>query len=105
MMDKHKKIIKSITKQLITKYKPQKIILFGSAVKGNFTKDSDFDFLIVKEDVPLSGLERMRQVRRIVDVDAPCDFLIAKPSEIRERVRLADLFVREIIQKGVTLYG
>lgn len=43
------KEINSISRQIIEKYKPQKIILFGSAVWGNFTRDSDLDFLIVKK--------------------------------------------------------
>jgi len=36
-----KKEIDTISKQIIKKYKPQKIILFGSAAGGNFTPDSD----------------------------------------------------------------
>ena len=38
--------IVSITAQLIEKYKPEKIILFGSSATGNASPDSDADFLI-----------------------------------------------------------
>jgi len=38
--------IVSITAQLIEKYKPEKIILFGSAARGDSNPDSDADFLI-----------------------------------------------------------
>jgi len=38
--------IVSITAQLIEKYKPEKIILFGSAARGDTNPDSDADFLI-----------------------------------------------------------
>jgi predicted nucleotidyltransferase len=40
--------IESITAQLVEKYKPEKIILFGSAARGDATPDSDADFLIIK---------------------------------------------------------
>ena len=40
------KEIQSITKQLIEKYGPEKIILFGSAARGDLNPDSDADFLI-----------------------------------------------------------
>jgi predicted nucleotidyltransferase len=39
--------IDSITAQLIEKYKPEKIILFGSAARGDAAPDSDVDLLII----------------------------------------------------------
>ena len=44
--------IDSITAQLIEKYKPEKIILFGSAARGDAAPDSDVDLLIIKSDTP-----------------------------------------------------
>ena len=46
------KEIQSITKQLIEKYGPEKIILFGSAARGETRPDSDADFLIIKKQTP-----------------------------------------------------
>jgi predicted nucleotidyltransferase len=40
------KEIKSITAQIIEKYEPLKIILFGSAARGDYGKAKDLDFLI-----------------------------------------------------------
>lgn len=106
-MDKKqvKKEIQNITRQLIRKYKPQKIILFGSAVKGKFGPDSDLDFFLLKNKVPYYGIERMREVRRLIETNLPCDFLVAKESEVKERVSLGDPFIKGIIQNGKVLYG
>ena len=41
------KEIKAITEQIVKKYKPEKIILYGSAARGDFKKDSDIDMLII----------------------------------------------------------
>jgi len=41
--------IEGITAQIIDKYKPEKIILFGSAARGEWDSDSDADFLIIKK--------------------------------------------------------
>lgn len=41
--------IKQITQQLVNKYQPEKIILFGSVAKGEFKADSDLDLLIIKK--------------------------------------------------------
>lgn len=99
------KEVQHITQQLIEKYIPEKIILFGSAVWGKFDNDSDLDFLIIKKNTPYRGIDRMREVHRLIDSDMPCDFLVAKPSEIKERLSLGDPFIKEIIHKGKVLYG
>jgi len=49
--------IESIVQQLIYKYRPLKIILFGSAARGEYDKVNDLDFLILKRDVPSWGLD------------------------------------------------
>ena len=41
--------IESIVRQIVNKYHPEKIILFGSAARGDFEKANDLDFLFVKE--------------------------------------------------------
>lgn len=97
--------INSITQQLIKKYKPEKIILFGSGARGKFGPDSDLDFFIVKNDTPYYGIDRMREVRQLIETSLPCDFLIAKPTEIEERLFLGDPFVKEILYHGKILYG
>jgi predicted nucleotidyltransferase len=51
------KEIMSITKQLIEKDVPEKIILFGSAARGDIGPDSDADFLIIKKQTPYYGSE------------------------------------------------
>ena len=102
---KLKKEIKNIVDQLIERYRPEKIILFGSAVWGRVGPDSDLDFLIIKKNVPYYGIERMRQVRRLVETNLPCDFLVAKPSEIKERLALGDPFVKQIVAEGRVIYG
>lgn len=99
------KEIQNITQQLIKKYHPEKIILFGSAIWGKFGSDSDLDFLIIKKKTPYYGRERMREVERLIETSLPCDFLVARPSEIKERLFLGDPFVKEIIEKGENLYG
>lgn len=37
-------VIQNISGQIIRKYKPQKIILFGSAARGEYVNRSDLDF-------------------------------------------------------------
>ena len=99
------KEIEEITKQIIKKYKPEKIILFGSAVNGNFTADSDLDFLIIKKKTPYLGRERARELRRLVKKKVSADFLIYRPEEFAKYLNLGDPFLNAIVKEGKVLYG
>jgi predicted nucleotidyltransferase len=55
-IDKRKRIpqkaIDQVVEQIVEKFKPQKIILFGSYARGNPRPESDVDLLVVM-DTPL----------------------------------------------------
>lgn len=97
--------IDAIVSQLVTHYKPEKIILFGSAARGETGPDSDLDFFIVKRDVPRRGIDRYADLLNRVDYRTASDFLICTPEEVSIRMQLGDPFVRDIMEKGVVLYG
>ena len=97
--------IKEILKQIVEKYKPERVILFGSGVKGEFSKDSDLDFLIIKEEVPPVGRERARELRRMIEKKVAVDFLIYRPEEFETRVRIGDPFLKAILKEGKVLYS
>ncbi len=97
--------IKSIADQIIRKYDPLKIILFGSAARGEYDRVSDLDFLIIKEDVPVLGLARMRQLDDLIDRNIASDMLVYRPDEFEERIKLGDPFIKTILREGRVLYG
>ena len=97
--------IESITSQLISKYKPEKIILFGSAATGNAGPDSDVDFLIIKKDTPYKGRDRIIEVSRLIDRSIPADFLVYRPDEFERRLAMGDPFLEMIVSEGKVLSG
>ena len=99
------KEIESITTQLIEKYGPEKIILFGSVARGEYDRANDLDFLIIKRDVPLYGIDRMRELDELVDRNVATDMLVYRPDEFEERVRIGDPFIKAILKEGRVLYG
>ena len=99
------KEIESITAQIIERYKPEKIILFGSAGRGKFSLDSDVDLLIIKKDTPLYGADRIRELSRIIDRNIPVDFLVYRPEEFEKRLKMGDPFLKAILKEGRVLYG
>jgi len=47
------KEIENISSQIIAKYRPEKLVLFGSAARGESEPDSDIDFLIVRKAISI----------------------------------------------------
>jgi hypothetical protein len=61
--------------------------------------------LIIKQDVPLYGLDRMREVDELIDRNIASDMLVYRPDEYDERLRLGDPFIINISDEGRILYG
>lgn len=100
------KEINKINEQLKEKYKPEKIILYGSSARGTITENSDIDMLIIK-DTNKKRNERFREVRALVrDLKRRIPFspLVYTPTEIEQRLNLGDFFIKEILEEGKVLY-
>ena len=97
--------INTIADQIIQKYKPEKIILFGSAARGEFRRDSDVDLLIIKKDTPLYGEDRIRELNRLIQRNIPLDLLVYRPEEFEKRLEMGDPFLKRILKEGKVLYG
>lgn len=96
--------IDELKNQLVAKYAPQKVILFGSTLREG-AEAGDVDLLIVKDDVPVLGSERLRQLYRLMDVDLPVDYIVYRSSELKERLELGDPFLTAILREGKVLHG
>lgn len=91
---------------IVKNYQPEKIILYGSAARGNVRKDSDLDFCIIKEsDLPMR--------KRIYDVYSALDDydyayafepVVFTPKEFQAKQNSNDYFIREIL-RGKIMYS
>lgn len=99
------KELEKITQQIIEKYRPDKIILFGSAARGDWNSDSDADLLIIKKDTPHYGCDRIRELSRILERDIPLDLFIYRPEEFNHGIERGDPFLKAILREGKVLYG
>lgn len=98
----HEKI-KEVASIIGKKFQPEKIILFGSHVWGQPGPNSDVDLLIVKET------SNTRETARMIDGSIfprpfPLDIIVYRPGQLKEAQK-KDFFIRNIVQKGMLLYG
>lgn len=105
MTIQHQQELDAIVAQIVSNYQPEKVILFGSISRGESTEDSDFDFFIIKRDVPYRGIDRHYDLMKRIQYRHASDFLICTPEEVEKRLALGDPFVTQIIQEGKVLYG
>ena len=98
------KKIDRIKNQLVNKYQLEKIIIFGSAARGD-EEINDIDLFIIKNDVPYYGADRITELYRLMDTDLAIDYIIYKPEEVQERLSLRDPFLVKIFNEGIILYG
>jgi predicted nucleotidyltransferase len=96
--------IANIIEQLVRLYKPDKVILFGSLADGQVHEGSDIDLFIIKKDVPEMGVDRIRQLDRLIKYRLATDFVVYKPDELDHRLKMGDPFVKSILDKGKVLY-
>lgn len=102
---RHKQI-QRVCQAIVSEFRPEKIILFGSFANGKPTADSDIDLLLV---MPFEG-SPFRQasvvlshVIKSVGV-LPMDLLVRTAEQIGDRVQIGDRFISEIIKRGKVLY-
>jgi predicted nucleotidyltransferase len=75
-MDANQTLLAEIVARILTVARPDRIILFGSAVTDRMTKDSDIDLLIVEPTPGNRHQEALRVRDAIGDIDYPVDVLI-----------------------------
>ena len=87
----------------LKKGKPQAIILFGSAARGEMHKDSDLDILVVKK-TKKDFIQRMRDIRANLKTSIPLDIIVLTPEEAKKLPK-TNSFIRQIFEEGKLLYG
>jgi len=97
-------LLSGIALRIVGAFKPERVILFGSHAYGTPRPESDVDLMVIMPT-------RQSMARRIMSVAAvaevpflPMDVLVFTPREIRERLRLRDPFITEVLTKGRVLY-
>jgi len=95
-------IIRSFAREVAEKFRPEKIILFGSHAYGKPHADSDVDILVV---MPATNqIDQAVRIDRATDPPFPLDLIVRTPKNLRWRLQEGDSFLEEIVAKGKVLY-
>jgi predicted nucleotidyltransferase len=96
--------ITAVVNRIAEKFRPERIILFGSYAYGKPHPYSDVDLLVVMktEERPLA--KQLEISRALSPHPFGMDILVRAPKQIKERIAMGDYFLREITTKGKVLY-
>ena len=73
--------LNEVIRRIVEIAEPARIILFGSAARGDMTRHSDLDLLIIKEGG--DALDLMGQIyERLYGVGAAVDAIVVSPADV-----------------------
>ena len=103
---KLKKTIDEIRRIIINTYKPEKIILFGSIARGDFSEESDVDIVVVSDnEKDLPRVKRGLNVRIILaKIELPIDILFFTHKEIKRWINIPQSFSATLAREEKTIY-
>lgn len=96
------KTLDEIIRRIVEVSQPERIILFGSAARGDMTRNSDVDLLIIKEggDANLRAqiYEKMYGVRVAVNA------ILVSPMDVERYKDSHALVIKPALQEGKVVY-
>lgn len=95
--------IEKIKEQIVNRYHPVKIILFGSCAAGCARKNSDIDLCIICSYE--SKKEMLMDMLINIECDRDVDFILYRQAEYDEYKKDTATFASLIDRKGVCIYG
>lgn len=97
-------VLKNVLDTLVTRYRPEKVILFGSMAEGRTGEWSDLDLVIIKE-TSQPFVARSEEVALLCMAPVGVDYLVYTPDEFEQMIGEQNAFVlEEVLQKGKVLY-
>ncbi|MBI4228035.1 MAG: nucleotidyltransferase domain-containing protein [Candidatus Omnitrophica bacterium] len=85
-------------------YQPERVILFGSAARGDADADSDLDVVIIKRTIASFVQRGVDAVRHVRPALAPVDLLVYTPEEFQRMIEDENPFIERVLAEGRVLY-
>ena len=98
-------VLRDIVRRVVQAARPEKIILFGSAARGEMGPHSDVDLLVIKG----GRYDRWRLTttiyRHLRGKGAPVDIVVVTPEEVEEYGDSPYLVIQTALRDGKVVYG
>jgi predicted nucleotidyltransferase len=93
-----------VTRRIVETARPQRIVLFGSAARGQLTGDSDLDMLVIMRG-PVHRRQLAQQIQRnLHGVDLPVDVVVVTEEDVRNSAQGGFSIIRPALAEGQVVY-
>lgn len=99
----NQKTLNEIIRRVVEVAAPERIILFGSAARGEMDRHSDVDLLVVKDAPDLRQLTA-RVYRNLYGVNAAVDIVMVTPHDVERYKDSHALVIKPALQEGTVMY-
>ena len=97
--------VQAAVERIISVARPRKVILFGSAARGEANLHSDLDILVVtRDEIQDSRKESVRIRRALRGISMAMDILVVPENQLRELADQPGLVYREALRHGKVVY-
>ena len=96
--------IQSVVEQIVRRFQPEKIILFGSHASGSPRPESDVDLLVIMETELRNHVQAV-VIAQAIDYRFGLDLLVRRPKQVQERIDQGDSFLGEILRQVKVVYA
>src|SRR5271163_1841566 len=94
--------IRRFARRIAERFRPDKIILFGSYAYGKPHEESDVDLLVIMRT--RNAIDQSIRICLAFEELFSLDLIVRTPWQIERGLKDDDWFLREIIEKGKVLY-
>ena len=99
------KVLQEVVRRIVEVADPERIILFGSAARGEMTPDSDIDLIVVKSDVEHRGRMAERIYRNLWGIEVPVDVIVYTADDIERFRDKVGTIVKPALREGREIYA
>ena len=97
-------ILDEIIRRVVEVAHPDRIILFGSAARGDMGPDSDVDLLVIKSGVPHRGRLAGDIHMNLFGIRLPVDVLVVTPEDVERDRHAVGSIIGPALREGRVVY-
>jgi uncharacterized protein len=100
----NKKLLEEVTRRIVASVHPQRVLLFGSAVRKRMNKNSDFDMLVVMREPVHRRHTAQKIYRNLHGTGIAVDIIVATEKDVEKYGQRSGTILKSALQEGHVLY-
>jgi uncharacterized protein len=96
--------LSDVIDRIVSKFQPEKIILFGSWARGEAEQESDLDLLVVLPKVEHKRKAAIEVLKALNGLPISKDVIVTTPQELEERGKVIGDILRPALEEGKVVY-